>query len=174
MKSHKILLSAFVLSLFLALPGLSVAQEKVALVSLQRALNEVEEGKRAMAGIQSEANAKKRELETLKESLKKMRDDLEKQKMVLTQEAMQAKASEIQTKFMELQQKAMQFDQELKKKENDSVSRILQRLRDTVIVVAKQAGYDMVFENSSETVIYSTKGVDITPDVIRAFNAGKK
>ncbi len=173
MKSYKILISAFALSLSLiSIP--SFAEDKIALVSLQRALNEVEEGKKAMATIQGEANAKKRELETLKTNLKKMRDDLEKQKMVLTQDAMQAKAGEIQSKFMELQQKAMQYDQELKKRENESVSRILQRLRDTVIVVAKEKSYDLVFENSAETVIYSTKGVDITPDVIRAFNSGKK
>ncbi len=149
------------------------AEDKIALVSLQRALNEVEEGKRAMAGIQADAAAKKRELDTLKETLKKMRDDVEKQKMVLTQDALQQKSNEIQGKFMELQQKAMQYDQDLKKKEGESVQKILQRLKDVVVGIAKQGGYDMVYENSAETVLYSSKGVDITPSVISAFNSGK-
>lgn len=149
------------------------AEEKIGLVNLQSALNQVDEGKRAMSGIQSEVNAKKTELDNLKTNLKKMRDNVEKQKMVLSQDALQQKMGEIQTKFMELQQKAMQYDQELKKKESDSVQKILQKLRDVVVVVAKQGGYDMVYENSASTVLYSSKGVDITAEVIKAYNAGK-
>ena len=170
MKKSKLVVLALGFSL---LSFVAQAEEKIGLVSLQSALNQVEEGKRAMSGIQGEVNAKKTELDNLKTNLKKMRDDVEKQKLVLSQEAMQQKMGEIQTKFMELQQKAMQYDQELKKKESDSVQKILQKLRDVVVVVAKQGGYDMVYENSASTVLYSSKGVDITPEVIKAYNAGK-
>ncbi|EKD42217.1 MAG: hypothetical protein ACD_73C00262G0006 [uncultured bacterium] len=169
----KIIVVLFLVGVSLVCSHGAKAEEKIGLVSLQSALNQVEEGKRAMAGIQSEVTAKKNELDGLKANLKKMRDDVEKQKLVLSQDALQQKMGEIQTKFMELQQKAMQYDQELKKKESDSVQKILQKMKDVVVVVAKQGGYDIVYENSADTVIYSSKGVDITPDVIKAYNAGK-
>lgn len=172
-KTNKILCAVFVISVFFFafsyhLPA--VGQEKIALVNLQRALNEVEEGKKAKAAIQADMEAKKKQLDILKEELKKMRDDLEQKKMVLSKEALDKKANEIQTKFLDLQQKAVQYDQELKQKESESVQKILIALKKMVVDVAKNKGFDIVYENSVETVLYTSKGVDITNDVITAYN----
>lgn len=149
------------------------AQEKIAVVSLQRALNEVEEGKRAKASLKSDFDSKQKEIENMKNSLKKMKDDLDKQKMVLSEEALKTKSLEIQNKFMELQQKAATFEQDLKKREIQSTDKILTSLRTKVIALSKAKGYDLVFENSGDTVLYSTKAVDITADLISAYNSGK-
>lgn len=146
------------------------AEEKVAFVNLQRAINEVEEGKRAKASIQADMDAKKKQLDSMKAGLKKMRDDLEKQKTVLSKEAMEAKAGEIQTKFMELQQKAIQYDQELKQKESASVQKILEALKVQVVALAKQKNYTIVYENSADVILYSAKGSDITGELIQAYN----
>lgn len=171
MKNFRILLSVaafFVLSFNIV----AHAEDKVALVSLQKALNGVEEGKKAMATIKADFDAKQKQLETMKAELKKTRDDLEKQKSVLSQEALKAKADEMQGKFMELQQKAMQYEKELKDKENASVSKILASLKSIVGTVAKSKGYTMVYENSADVVLYSANAVDITADVIAAYNSG--
>lgn len=172
-KTNKILCAVFVISIFFFafsyhLPA--IGQEKIALVNLQRALNEVDEGKKAKAAIQADMKAKRKQLDSLKEGLKKMRDDLEKKRMVLSKEALDKKASEIQAKFLDLQQKAVKYDQELKQKESESVQKILTALKKMVVDVAKKKGFDIVYENSAETVIYTSKGVDITKDVITAYN----
>lgn len=147
----------------------AMAQEKIAIVNLQRALNEADEGKKAKATIEADMNVKKKELEALKADLTKMKTDLENQQSVLSKEAVAAKTNEIQTKFMALQQKAMQYDQELKSKEEASVKAILDALKAKVGEIAKQKGYTLVFENSADVVLFSS-GVDITSDLIALYN----
>ncbi|MDO8519103.1 MAG: OmpH family outer membrane protein [Deltaproteobacteria bacterium] len=166
----KIILTLFVLIACSSSPvPLAGAEEKIALVNLQQALNEVEEGKKAKAAIQADMDAKKKELEALKGALTKMKTDLEKQQSVLSKDAIASKSNEIQGKFMELQQKAMQYEQELKTKEEASVKSILNALKVKVGEMAKAKGYTLVFENSADVVLYSS-GVDITSDLISQYN----
>lgn len=167
-------LSYLLLFVFLGTFGvhsLAQAEEKIALVSLQRALNEVEEGKRAKTTLKADFDAKQKQLEALKADLKKMKDDVDKQKMVLSEEALKTKSNEIQTKFLELQQKAMEYEQELKKKEAESADKILTALKTLVLDLGKKNGYDIIYENSAEVVLYSSKGIDITPELIKVYNA---
>ena len=118
------------LSLFLGVSrGYATAQEKIALVSLQKALNDVNEGKQVKATLKADFDAKQKQLESLKTELKKMRDDLDKQKMVLSEDALKTKAGEMQTKFMDLQNRAVQYENELKKKEAENADRILAHLK---------------------------------------------
>lgn len=150
------------------------AEAKIATVSLQRALNEVEEGKRAKAAIQADMDVKKKQLESMKTDLKKMRDDLEKQKAVLAKDALETKANEMQAKFMDLQQKAVQYEEELKKKESESVQKILLSLRTMVQDMSKQGQYTLVFENSSDSILYAQGVPDLTDELIRKYNATPK
>lgn len=146
------------------------AQQKVALVSLQSALNQVNQGKRAKATLKADFDSKQKQLESMKGDLKKMRDQLEKQKMVLSENALKTKAGEMQSKFMDLQNKAVQYERELKTKEAESADKILQNLKNVVIEIAKKNSYDIVYENSADVVLYSAQGINITNDVIKAFN----
>lgn len=147
------------------------AEQKMAVVSLQRALNEVNEGKKAKATIQAEFNVKKKQLDSMKDEIQKMRDGIEAQKMVLSKEALEAKGLELQNKAMEWQKKLVQYEQELKQKESESVQKILLSLRDMVIAIAKEQKFDIVYENSSENVLYAASATDLTPDLIKKYNA---
>lgn len=161
-------------SLLLAVPpSMAAAQQKVGIVNLQKCLNLVEEGKKTMATLKAEADSKKNQLEALKAEIKRMKDEIDKQKMVLSQEALGAKTNEIQTKFLDLQQKAMQFDQELKAKEAQSVQKIIVSLKTVVADIAKKDHFDIVYENSADTILYTSQAVDLTDAVIKAFNARK-
>lgn len=162
-----------VLSLFVSgflISRSASAQMKIAVVSLQQALNEVNEGKRAMASIKADIESKKSQLEKMKGDIKAKREALEKQRMVLSKEALSSKMNELQNQFLELQKKAMEYDQQVKTKESESVQRILKSLRGIVTEMAKKDGYDIVYENSADTVLYSKTAVDLTPDLIKAYN----
>lgn len=146
------------------------AQQKIAVVSLQQALNEVDEGKKIKNELRKEYEDKKSEIDAMKKDLEKLSKDLDKQKMVLSAEALDNKKRDLQTKFIDLQNKAVTFERELKTKEAESAKKILTRLRDIVVALAKKEGYTLVIENSMETVLYSSNAEDITPKVIAAYN----
>jgi outer membrane protein len=144
--------------------------QKIAIVNLQRALNEVDEGKKTMSALEAEKNAKKKELETAAADLEKMRQDLDKQKAVLSKDALQSKLTEMETKYSDLMKKRMDYGQQLATKENDSVGKIIQSLKSIVVDLAKKKGFDIVYENSTETILFANNATDITNDVIQAFN----
>lgn len=146
------------------------AEEKIALVSLQRALNEVNEGKSAKARLQKDYDAKKKQLDDIKNQLESMSADLEKQKMVLSQEALKSKQQELQTKYIDWQTKGAQYEKDLKTQESASMQKIIMALRQVVSKISNQEGYTLVIENSTETVLFSKNAVDITDKVIASFN----
>lgn len=161
---------------FLVLFGLTTsvhANEKIALVSLQKALNSVNEGKKIKTDLQAEYETKKKQIDAMKSELEKMSGEMEKQKTVLSQEAMNLKRQDLQTKFMDLQNKAATYERELTTKEAENAKRMLLKLREIVLDISKREGYTLVLENSTDTVLFSQSGVDITEKVITAYNSKK-
>ena len=62
-----------------ALPRAARAEQKIAYVDLQRALEETEEGKKAKTKLKTDFEKKQHELDARQEELKKMKQDLDKQ-----------------------------------------------------------------------------------------------
>jgi len=150
------------------------SDEKIALVSLQKALNLVNDGKKAKDTLKKEYETKKKQIDTMKLDLEKLTKNLEKQQMVLSADALQTKRKELQAKFLDLQNKAATYERELKTKEAESAKKILDRLRQIVVSLSQKEGYTLVIENSADMVLYSKNAEDITQKVIQAFNKKKK
>src|SRR5690348_13938167 len=79
---------------FVTLEGLARAEQKIAYVDLQRALEETEEGKHAKAKLKTDFEKKQKELDARQEELKKMKADLDKQSSILKPEALAQKQQE--------------------------------------------------------------------------------
>lgn len=146
------------------------AEEKIALVSLQKALNEVEEGKRAKAKLQKDIDVKKKQIDSLKAEFETMSKQLEKDKTLLSQDAYKTKTQELQTKYLEIQNKASTFERDIRTQELESSQKIILSLRQVVKDISAKDGYTLVIENSAETVLFSKNAEDITTKVIAAFN----
>ncbi|MCP5463465.1 MAG: OmpH family outer membrane protein [Deltaproteobacteria bacterium] len=146
------------------------AAEKIALVSLQQALNEVNDGKKAKQKLKKDFESKKKQLDGMKSELEKLSQELDKQKMVLSGEALAQKRQDLQAKFIDLQNKAATYERELKMQEAESAKKILTSLREIVLEISKKEGYTLVIENSTDTVLYASTGEDITPKVIAEYN----
>jgi len=63
------------------------AETKIGFVDLQRALNEIEEGKSAKATLKSDFDAKQKQLDAKKTEFDKLRQDFEKQAVVMAEQA---------------------------------------------------------------------------------------
>ena len=165
-----VVLSVFVL---FGLVHPAQANEKLGFVSMQKALNSVNESKKIKTDLQTEYDTKKKQIDTMKADLEKTNADIEKQKSVLSQDALNQKRQDLQTKFMDLQNKAATYERELTTKESENAKRILLKLREIVLDISKKEGYTLVLENSMDTVLYSQGGTDITESVITAYNNKK-
>ena len=146
---------------------------KFGYVDFNRALNEVEEGKKAKAALKAEFDQKQKELEMKQKELQALQQDLEKQKLVLSADAMKAKEEEFRKKFIDVNQKAQTYQTDMAKREMDATGKILTRLRDIVRGIGQSEGYTLILETSQNVVLYSPQGADLTTRVIGMFNSGK-
>jgi outer membrane protein len=153
------------------LSGAHAAEDfKIAVVDMQRALQNVEAGKKAKAQLEKEVEAKKKQFDTEKAAITKMGEEFKKQSLVMSDEARAKKQGELQERVAKLQQKGMETEQELRMKEQQLTQPIITKLRSLVSEQAKKKGYSMVLEKNENTVLYSQDKDDLTQEVINFYN----
>ena len=164
-------------TLFLA-PVVQAAQSeaglKIAVVSIQKALNEVEQGKKAKADLKSEFDAKQKKLDLQQDELKKMREDLDKKKVVLAPSDLQSKEESFNKKYLELQKNFADYRQEIVQKEGQFTAAIIKNLKEICEEVGKKEGYTLIVENSQDAILYAGAKDDLTDKVIKLYNERNK
>lgn len=166
------LLPATLLALALAAPA--KAQDRpfrVAFVDLQQALNGVEDGRRAIAQIESFAKTKEAEFVKKKAQVLEMTKKLELERNMLTPEEFERKERELALIHLEYQQFGQQAQEELAQMEQVLKGKILEKLSATAQKIAKERGFDFVLEAGS--AVYFKETLDLTPAVISAYDAGR-
>jgi outer membrane protein len=148
------------------------AEVKVEVVDLQRALNEVDEGRSAKEKLRAEFEQKQRSLDEKKGQFDKLRADLEKQASVLSEQARRERAEELDHRAQELQQTFVQLQQELSVRERDMTRGIFDKMAAIVREIAERDGASVVLDRS--TVAYAQESLDITNELVRTYNARHK
>jgi len=167
--------ATLVLSALLGLAAPASADMKVGIVDLQRALNESAAGKKAKDQFKAEFDKTQNSLKAEKDRLDKMKDDLDKQSVVLKADERKAKAEEFDRRQRDLRRKLEDSDAELRKKDQELTTDILKDLALVIQEIGQRDNYTVILENSSSSVLYGAKSIDMTDEVIRTFDArGKK
>lgn len=152
------------------------ADDKLAFVDLQRALEETNDGKAAKNKLKSDFDQKQKELDAKQEELKKLKEDFDKKSSLMKDDAKQKMQADMQSRLMQLQETYARLQSDLQKKEADATRGILAKLSAVVQKIAERENFVMVLERSS-SVVYGKPALDITNEVIRNYNAqngGKK
>ena len=144
------------------------AAQKIGYVDMNRALNEVEEGKKAKADLEADGKAKKQKLEIKQGELKTLKAELDKQRLILSADALNKKEAELQGKFMELQKMNADFEQEFSQKEAELTKPIADKLKKIVADLGASGGYAAVLPK--EVMLYGLAGNELTDEVIRRYN----
>ena len=163
-----------VASAVLALAAPALAEIKIGIVDLQRALNESAAGKRAKDQFKVEFDRMQGSLKGEKDRLDKMKEDLDKQSAVLKADDRKTKADEFERRQRDLRRKLEDSDAELRKKDQELTGEILKDLATVIQELGQRDNYTVVLENSSSSVLYGAKSIDITDEVIRTFDARKR
>ncbi len=142
---------------------------KIGYVDMQRALNDVNEGKAAKAKLEADGNAKKKKLEIMQNELKAMKEDLDKQRLILSKEALAEKEAKFQQKFIELQKTSMDFEKEFAEKEMSFIKPIGEKLQSVIQKMGSDEGYTMIVP----VAVYAGPGIDLTDKVIATYNKSK-
>jgi outer membrane protein len=149
----------------------AAADVKIGYVDLQRALNEVDDGKAAKALLKRDFDEKQKQLNAKKDEFEKMRTDFEKQSVVMSEQAKRDKSTELDKRAFELQQVYQQLQQELLKREQEMTRGIFDKMSAIVKEIAEGDGFQMIFERNDAGLVYAPPSLDVTNELIRKYNS---
>ncbi len=172
MNRKKLVILACLLGIFVA-PKLYAQSLKIGYVDVQKALNDVEEGKRAKAQLKAQFESKQKALQSKQGELQRLMKDLEAKRGTLSKEALEQKMVEYRQKFLELQTTLNQYRQEMAKIEIEKTAGILNKIKGVVAQVGASEGYSFIYEKSQDAILYAPNATDLTAKVITKYNSGK-
>lgn len=144
---------------------------KAAYVDVQRAVQEVDEGRAAKTRLQALVAEKQKTLEKEQNTLKAEKDAYDKQAATMNDAARRSKEDELQKKFMDFGQRAEKFRAEMAEQERKELSSIFPKLEALMGQIATRDGFTMVFDKSNSGLAWAPPALDLTNELIRMYNA---
>ncbi len=140
---------------------------KVAVVDMQRILNETAAGKKARKDLETASLAKQKKLDKLQKKLEADQAALaqikDEQKLMQAQESLQRDYYELQSMYMTLQQ-------ELAEQEARTLEKMYANCQTLAKELAKDFSLDLVLIRDQSTVLYAASGIDLTDEVIKRYD----
>lgn len=146
------------------------AETKVAVVDVQRAVAQTEDGLRAQATLKKLFDNKQQELNRRQAELQKQKEDIDKQAKVLSKDAYSKRVEDLNKQLMELQSVFVDYNKELEKKQKELTEPIFEKIMGIVKRIATTEGYDLIVDRA--TVAYVRTDLDLTDKVIQMYNSG--
>lgn len=163
-------LSAVLVLLLSLFARTAAAEMKIAVVDVQRAVMQTEDGLRAQATLKKLFDSRQQELNKNQTDLQKQKEEIDKQSKVLSQQALQKKVDDWQKQMVELQSTFVEYNKELEKKQREMQEPILDRIMTTIKRIAGTDGFDLIVDRA--TVAYARSDLDLTDRVIQMANGG--
>lgn len=145
-----------------AVPGVG----RVAMVDMQRVLNETKAGKKARKELESSSKAKQAKLDKKRQKLEADAAKLSS----LGGQQLQAAQEKLQKESMELQSMLYALEQELGQQHNALLEKMYRNAQSIVAGMAKKEGIDLVLVRDQMTVIYTKDSLDITSAVVKIYD----
>jgi outer membrane protein len=166
----------FMGAIALALPVAAAAQTsppKIGVMNVVRAIIECTEGKQANEEFQKKYEGKREDLAKKQKELETLQQQLRSQAATLNDEARAALTRSIDVKTTDLQRSQEDAEKEFNELRNQIFNRIGSKLAPLVQQYAKENGYTLVLDSSSQTtqLTYVDPATDITNDVIKRYDA---
>jgi len=152
------------------MPRVAEAQARIAVVDVQHAVMQTEDGIRAQATLKKLFDKRQQELDSKQTELQRAREDIEKQARVLSREALQRRMEDWQRRMVELQTVFVDYNKELQKKQNELTGPILRKMLGVINRIAKKNSYELIIDKQAAP--YVRADLDLTEQIIQLYNSG--
>lgn len=181
----KIRAMAFVLALSFAASSRLLAQgaagnaagasagTKVAIVNIQDAIANTNEGKKELDALQQKFSPKQAELKTQNDEVENLKKQLQAQGDKLSDDERNNRVKTIEVKQKSLQRNFEDAQNEFQQAEQEVVNRLGKKMLEVLEKYAKANGYAMILDvsNPQTPVLYASPGANITKELVEAYNA---
>ena len=147
---------------------------RIAVVDMQRALNECDAGKRAKDQVKSKFEKSQEDLKRQREDLDRRKEEYERKATVLKEEERRNLEKDLEARSLEFKRKFEDFQRDLKRTDAELTSTIVEELYGVVRDYGAKNTYSLVLEASSGALLYGDRALDITDEIVKLYNASPK
>lgn len=170
----KIIPAMIVVWALLAGGGVSAQEKvpKVAIMSIQMAIAQSQEGQEAARAIQTRFAPKRAELEKQQKEIADLQNQLTNQARTLSDEARTRLQRQIDDKTRAFNRTNEDATTEFQQAEADAINEIGRKMMEVISDYAQKNGYTVVLDVSSPQtpILYADTGMDITPKIIELYD----
>ncbi|MEP7124804.1 MAG: OmpH family outer membrane protein [Byssovorax sp.] len=153
-----------------ATEGVASAEGKIAVVNVQQAVMQTDDGLRAATTLKKLFDKRQQELDARQAELSRAREDIEKQSRVLSRQALEKRMEDWQRRMVELQTKFVENNKELQEKQGQLTGPILKKMIGIIERLAKKNNCDLIIDK--QAVPYTRRDLDLTEQVVQMYNSG--
>jgi outer membrane protein len=153
-----------IFSLLLLNVNISVAEEaKMGFVDTARVLKQAPQAEQARKKLESEFAPRDKKVIEMQKKLKEMEDELTKNTSVMSELVRKKKERNIISQRRDIKRAKEEFNEDLNIRRNEELSKLQKLIYETIVNLARENKYDIIL---GDNVLYSSKRVDITNDVL--------
>jgi len=152
--------------------GQAQTPTKVAIINIQGAIVATRDGAKARESIREKYEPRAKQIEALNNEIQKLRNQLATLANTASQETRDKISREIDDKQKKLQWDSEDLQNELQQEEGKLVNEIGQRMMQIIDEYAKQQGFALVLDVSSQQspVVWAANGIDITQQIVELYD----
>lgn len=139
------------------------ADTKIAFVDTARVLKQAPQAEQARKKLESEFAPRDKKVIEMQKKLKEMEDELSKNASVLSETIRKKKERAIISQKRDIKRAKEEFNEDLNIRRNEELSKLQKLVYETIVSLARDKDYDIIL---GDNVLYSSKRVDITDDVL--------
>ena len=143
---------------------------KMGVLNFQQVLKQSAAGKDVFNTLQKEADEYDKKLKALSSSIKGIQEDYGRQESILGEDAKEKKRTEIQRKIRNFNTLKEDYAKELKRLEMRHLKKVQDEVMKIVNDLGKELGYEMILEQQNSAVLYRSKNIDVTDNVIKRYD----
>jgi len=162
-----------IIVLFFQQDVLCADSNKIAVLDIHRCMNESNEGKRVIQSLKKKHESLQKKLNEKQNELLKLQEDLKKQSMMLSLDAKEDKQGDYERRRREFEYYLQDIDKDMKMASANAQKKVFKDLEGIIKKIAEQGKYNLIFEAGMGGVIYHSDAMDITEEVIKAYNKVK-
>jgi outer membrane protein len=151
-----------------SLAGVGTAQNKVAVLNVQKAVLESADIQAAQAALEAKYKPRTQELEKLQREIQSIQQQLQAGQGKLSTQAEADLTAQGQRKQRELTRSTEDLQADVERERTDILSKATARMHDVVQKLADERGLDMVVDTT--VVLVFKPNLDITADALAAYN----
>ena len=153
----------------LVMSAFVISQVKIGVVNAQDILQKTKKGTQIQKRLEQLQTKKQAELKTMQDAVKKLEKDV--LSPALNEETREKKALELETKRKNLKRYIEDARNEINRASQKELVELEKAVMPLIDQIGKSKGFTIIFDITRPGIVYFDQAIDITADVIKAFDA---